>query len=101
MDITGELLNGASPFLSKLTYDVIKRELLLVAVDGPDEMNDIKKIVFPDITHYSEEVEEIDDELIEGVIGIHRVRENQICVKIDTREIVVTLNGKAYVQSAT
>lgn len=101
MDITSELLDGASPFLSRVTYEVLKMELTLVVVDSPEEMHEVKKIVFPEITRYTEDVEEIDDELMDGVIGIHWCNSNEICIKTDTREIIVTLSGKPYAQSIT
>ncbi|MCX4028624.1 hypothetical protein H0A36_13905 [Endozoicomonas sp. SM1973] len=98
MDITTELMSGASPYLSKLYYDAIKREVVLIAVDNPEDMNDVKKIVFPEIVKYSENVEDLDDELIDGIIGIHWMSKSQICIKTDIREIIITLNGKPYSQ---
>ncbi|MFT6549975.1 MAG: hypothetical protein ACJA1I_000001 [Zhongshania marina] len=101
MDITIDLLEGVSPFLSGVTYDILKRELVLVAVDDPEGMKDTKKIVFPQIDRYTEDVEEIDDELMESVIGIHWCGPKEICIKTDSREIVISLSGKPYAQSIT
>ncbi|MBV1928645.1 MAG: hypothetical protein KUG81_03950 [Gammaproteobacteria bacterium] len=101
MDITNELLKGASLYLSNLTYNSLKREIVMIAVDSPSEMNDVKQIIFPDILKYSEEIQDLDDDLVDGVIGIHWMNEKQICIKTDIREIIITLNGKPYSQSIT
>ncbi len=103
MDITDEIMGGASPFLSELRYDVIARELVMIAVDSPETMNAVKQIVFPAITNYSEEVDldELDDLLIESVIGIHWSGDKEICLKTDTREIVVKLEGEPHAEIIT
>ena len=101
MDITPELMNGASPYLSKLHYDSIKREAVLIAVNNPEDMIDVRMVTFPEVLKYSEEIEDLDDDLIEGVIGIHWMSENQICIKTDIREVIITLAGKPYGHTIT
>ncbi len=101
MDITTKLLEGASPYLSRITYHGIERYLELIAVDNPDKMNDKVRIVFPQVINYSEEINEVDDDLIDSVIGIHRMAEDRICIKSDIREIVITLKGEPYAEAIT
>lgn len=98
MDITSELLKGVSPYLAEITYHVMARKLELVAVDNPEEMNSRVRIIFPEVIYYSEDVDEIDDDLIDGVIGIHWMSQETICIRTDMREIVVKLTGKPYVE---
>jgi hypothetical protein len=100
-DITSELLSGASPFLSELFYDALKREVVLKAANNPEDMLVVRVITFPGITKYSESIEEIDDELIDGVIGIHWLNDSQICIKTDLREIIITLTGKPHGRTVT
>lgn len=101
MDITSELLQGVSPYLSEVNYSVTYRKLVLVAVDDPEKMNPLVRVVFPEVINYSEEVDEIDDDLVDGVIGIHWVHQDKICIRTDTREIIITLSGKPYVEPIT
>lgn len=100
-DITSELLSGASPFLSGLFYDSLKREVVLKAVNNPEDMQVVRVITFSGITKYSESIEEVDDELIDGVIGINWLNDSQICIKTDIREIIITLTGKPHGQTVT
>lgn len=101
MDITSKLLEGASPYLSRITYHVVERYLELITVDNPDNMNDKVRIVFPQVIDYSEEINEVDDDLIESVIGFHWMAEDRICVKSDIREIIITLKGEPYAEAIT
>ncbi|MBV1928363.1 MAG: hypothetical protein KUG81_02470 [Gammaproteobacteria bacterium] len=96
IEITYSLLDGASLYLSKITYKSKLRELTLVAVDNPTNQTDVKKIIFPEITEYSEVVEDLDDDLLESTLGIDWVENKKICVKTDAREIILTLNGQPY-----
>ena len=101
MDITSKLLAGVSPYLSRITYHVLERKLELVAVDDPDKMNDKIRVVFPDVVNYSEEIDEVDDELIDGVIGIHWMAQDTICIRTDVREIIISLTGEPYAEAIT
>ena len=101
MDITSELLGEASPFLSQLNYDSLKRVVVLRAVNNPEDMIETREVTFPGITKYSESIEEVDDDLIDGVIGIHWLNDDQICIKTDIREIIITLAGKPNGRSVT
>ncbi len=96
MDITQELLKGASPYLSKFCYNALKREVVLITVDNPEGMSDLRKVVFEHIIKYSEVVDGLDDDLIDSVVGIHWIGTNKICIRTEIREAIITLSGKPY-----
>ncbi|NKB35883.1 MAG: hypothetical protein GKR93_01765 [Gammaproteobacteria bacterium] len=96
MDIKSELLEGASPFVSVFTYDVLKREIILILVDNPDQANNAKRVIIPDVLRYEEEIDELDDELMESIIGMHWINDETLCIKLENREIIVNTNGKPY-----
>ncbi|WP_444901430.1 hypothetical protein ACJJIG_18105 [Microbulbifer sp. SSSA007] len=101
MDITSELMNGTYPSLSRIYYDSIRREAVLMAVNNPEGMIDVRVVTFPDIVKYSEEIENLDDDLIHGVISIHWMSNNQFCIKADIREIIIILTGNYYGKTIT
>lgn len=101
MDITTEILKGASPYIASINYDLLNRSLELIAVDDPDKMNPCVKAVFPGITKFLEEVDEIDDDNIDSVVGIHWMNKHRICIRTEVRELIITLTGKPYAEQLT
>lgn len=98
VDITSELLKDVSPYLASITYHVIKRELELIAVDDPVKMNSKVRVTFPEVTNYSEDIDDLDDDLVDSVIGIHWISSNRICIRTDVREIIISLTAKPYTE---
>ena len=94
-EITDNLLEGASPFICSFVYDVLKRTLTLDLVDDPEKMNPVKRVIFSGILQYNEEAtEEPDDQCLDGVIGIHWLDDQSICIKTDDKEVVIQLEDE-------
>jgi|GEM_PF-3068819 len=95
MDMTSEYLKGCSPYISRLVYDVGKRQLLLVCVDAPETCIPLIEIIFNGIASYKEETLDIefDDLCIDSVIGIIRLDEKTICIHTEKKEITINFDG--------
>ena len=98
MDITSKLLTGASPYLSSFQYDVLNREITLKFVNDPDNMKCVKEVKIIDVLQYQESdtIEDLDDELIDSVIGIHWMNESTLCIRTETKEAIVKVGKKPY-----
>lgn len=46
MDMTSEYLEGCSPYIDRLVYDIGKRQLILVCVDSPEICKAVIEIIF-------------------------------------------------------
>ncbi len=61
MDMTSEYLEGSSPYIDRLMYDIGKRQLLLVCVDSPETSKPAIEIIFSGI---ESEVEKFSDDQV-------------------------------------
>jgi hypothetical protein len=100
MDITDKLLQGASPFISTYLYDVLKRKLVIELVDDPEKMNPVKRVTFTGILQYSEDepTDEPDDLCMDGVIGIHWINSDSICIKTDDKEVIIKVENEPFTE---
>ncbi len=95
MDMTSEYLEGSSPYIDRLIYDIGKRQLLLVCVDSPETSKPAIEIIFSGIESYEEETidDEYDDQCMDSVIGINWLHEKTICIYTEKKEIVIKFDG--------
>lgn len=96
MDMTSKYLEGCSPYIDRLIYDIGKRQLFLVCVDSPETCNPVIEIILSGIESYKEETldDEYDDQSVDSVIGIHWLCENVICINTEKKEITIKFDGK-------
>lgn len=95
MDMTSEYLEGSSPYIDRLIYDIGKRQLLLVCVDSPETSQPAIEIIFSGIESYEEETidDEYDDQCMDSVIGINWLHKKTICIYTEKKEIVIKFDG--------
>lgn len=100
MDITEKLIEGCSPYIGNLVYDIDVRMLFIELFDDPKTQNLALRVVFPDIIQY-EEVNQLDspeDETIDDVMTINRIDEDRILIATYKKEITITLTGEPFVE---
>jgi len=90
-DITDNLLNGCSPYIYSITYDIGKRCVEIVVVDNGDSQVPYLRITVANILHYEEVTidDEPDDNCMDSIIGVHWVREGRLCIRTEKKEIMV------------
>lgn len=99
-DLTSRYLAGCSPYISSLIYDIVNRTLLLECVTDPNSLKPHTRVFFTGIRSYSEETvnDEFDDMCMEGVVGMHWVREHIFCLHTDKKEIILELENEPRVE---
>lgn len=100
MDITDRLLEGCSPYIGNMVYDIDVRMLFIECVDDPKTQEPVLRIVFPGIIHY-EEVNQLDgpeDDTIDDVMTINRIEEDRILIATYKKEITITLDQEPFVE---
>ena len=100
MDITEKLIEGCSPYVGNLVYDIDVRMLFIELFDDPKSQNLAQRVVFPGVIHY-EEVNQLDgpeDETIDDVMTIHRIEEDRILITTYKKEITLTLEEEPFVE---
>jgi len=100
-DLMSMYLSGCSPYIATLIYDISNRVLILECVDDPEKRNPLKRIVFSGIRSYSEQTieDEYDDNCIDGVIGMHWMKDKLFCLSTDKKEIIIELEVEPQVES--
>jgi len=95
-DLTNELLAGCSPYISRLFYDVINKELHIECADNPDSMNPKKRIKLTGIRKYKEENidETSDNNLIDSIIGINWIEKSKLCIQTEKKELIIELENE-------
>ena len=95
-DLMDEYLEGCSPYIDSLVYDINKRELLLVCVNNPEDCLPRKSIIFKGIESYAEETidTEYDDNCLDSVIGMPWINKDNFCIRTEKKEIIIKLSGE-------
>ncbi|OAI26783.1 MULTISPECIES: hypothetical protein [Methylomonas] len=95
-DLTNRYLASCSPYISSLVYDIGNRTLVLECVPDPNSLKPHTKVIFTGIRSYSEETidDEYDDMCMDGVVGMHWVREHIFCLRTDKKEIILELENE-------
>lgn len=72
MSLTNKLLGNYSPYICNLVYDIDVRLLFIELADDPVKQQAVFRIVFPEITLYSESnnLDKPDDEYVDDVVSI-------------------------------
>ena len=100
MDITDKLIEGCSPYIGNMVYDIDVRMLFIELFDDPKSQNLVLRVVFPGVTHY-EEVNPLDapeDDTIDDVMTINRIEEDRILITTYKKEITLTLEEEPFVE---
>lgn len=101
MDITETLLEGCSPYIGNLVYDIDVRMLFIECLDDPKNQEPVIRVVFPGILHY-EEVNQLDapeDDTIDDIMTINRIEEDRILITTYKKEITITLDQDPFVEA--
>ena len=97
-DITDNLLEGCSPYIDAISYDIGKRCIEIVVVDSGDHQVPYLRIIVPNILSYEEISleEEPDDNYMDSIIGVHWVRESLLCIRTEKKEILVSTPNEPF-----
>lgn len=93
MDLTDDLMGGASPYIANLVYDIDVRLLFIELMDDPKKQNPVRRIVFPEVLLYSESnpEKELDDESLDDLMSINRAGEGRVMIRTFKKEITLEL----------
>lgn len=96
VDLTNKYLNGSSPYIYELLYDIDKRTLTLICTDNADDYNPSRKVVFSGIKSYSQEDcgDANDDRLIDSVIGMNWHKDKVFCLHTQKKEILIEVENE-------
>ncbi len=91
MDLLNKYLKGCSLYIMKLTYDLEKREVVLICAQSIGKWIPEKQVKFTDVTGFTEEALEdlSDDTLIDSVMGLHEFRTDIYCLRTEKRELTI------------
>ncbi|MCO7226771.1 hypothetical protein [Pleionea sp. CnH1-48] len=100
MDLTDELLGDCSPYISDMIYDIDVRMVFIECMFEPKKQEPALRIVFPDITHYSETslLDDPDDEVIDDIVSIIQVDEETISITTYKKEMTLKLAGEPFIE---
>lgn len=91
MELLDDLLDGASPYLYALIYDIDERALVIECVKDPKKPTPYQRIIFTGITHYSETnlLDEPDDENLDDLVEITVKKDAGFLITTYKKEILV------------
>jgi hypothetical protein len=102
MDILRKLIGNASVWIGSLVYDISEYKLIIKLVDSPETLNITRQIIIPDINSFHETIEEYDESLVDSIIGLHWLEDAaSICLKTETREIIVKTSSQPFAEQFT
>jgi len=101
MDISEELLGNCSPYIANLVYDIDVRMLFIECVDSPENQQPMLRLVFPDITSFSEEnqLDAPDDDNMDDILEIYWEGDNQLCIETFKKAIHLQLTGEPFTET--
>ena len=102
MILTGKLLGEHSPYIFNMVYDIDVRMLFIECVDSVKQKQPTIRIVFPEITSYSERnlQKEPDDEYMDDLVVIEQTDDSHIIITTYKKEITLQLNAEAFTEKA-
>ncbi len=91
MEISQELLGTCSPYIHTFIYDIDDRALIIECVKDPKKPDPFLRIVFVDVSSYSEEslLDAPDDENLDDIVAITRGSENRYVITTYKKEITI------------
>ena len=102
MDILDSLIGNASVWIKNIVYELSEFRLIINLVDTPKTLNVTRQIIISDIISFNETIEEFDENLIDSIIGIHWLDDAaSICLKTETREIIIKTSTQPYAKEIT
>ncbi|MDX1696160.1 MAG: hypothetical protein R3208_20505 [Ketobacteraceae bacterium] len=100
MDITEKLIEGCSPYIGNMVYDIDVRMLFIELLDDPKSQNLVQRLVFPGVIHYEEanQLDAPEDETIDDVMTINRIEEDRLLITTYKKEITLTVAEEPFVE---
>ncbi|WP_026941652.1 hypothetical protein [Hellea balneolensis] len=100
MDLLNKYLNGYSPYIQRITYDLDERKLVIACSANSDNRIQFKELIFRDIVSFKEVLFEdaFDDNLTDSIIGIHMISDGVYCVNTEKRELFMQVDKEPIVQ---
>lgn len=101
MDITDKLLDGCSPYIANLVYDIDVRLLFIECLDDPKDSEPVLRIVFPGITHYEEanQLDAFEDDTIDDIMSINIIEDDRILITTYKKEITLALTEEPFIEA--
>lgn len=96
IDLLNKYLKGCSPYILKMSYNLRRREIVVVCANNTIDWSPKTQLKFTDVVTFSEEVFEdlLDDELIDSIMGFHEMAENVYCLSTEKRELIIKARQK-------
>jgi len=100
MSLFADLMGNCSPYIYNLVYDIDVRLLFIECLEDPADEEPSLRLVFPDITHYSEsnQADALDDELMDDLVSIDWSGDNQITIATCKKEMILELTGEPFTE---
>lgn len=100
MDITEQLLDGCSPYIANIVYDIDVRMLFIELLADPQDQEPVLRVVFPGITQYEEanQLDAPEDDTMDDVMSIHRIENDRILLTTYKKEITLTLSETPFLE---
>lgn len=93
MDLLNKYLKGCSPYIIKLTYDLEKREVVMVCAKSIGDWTPGKQLKFTDVIGFIEHTLDfedfVDDEYTDSVMGLHKTQAGGYCLRTEKRELII------------
>jgi|TARA_B110000196_G_scaffold68978_1_gene58615 hypothetical protein len=98
MTLTAKLMGTSSPYIFNIVYDIDVRLLFIEFLDDPSDEQPSLRIIFPEITLYSEtnQADAIDDELMDDLVSMDWVSKDKVAVITCKKEILIELTGEPF-----
>ena len=99
MDLYHSLVSHCSPYIYALIYDIDERALIIECVADPKQPEPVKRLVFPNITHYAEVslLDTPDDESLDDIVDISAT-ETGILITTYKKEILIQTAAQPFAE---
>lgn len=93
MDLLNKYMKGCSPYIVKFTYDLERREVIIVCGNNVGKWKPGKQLKFTDVVGFTENVYDfedlIDNNLIDSVMGLYKNQNGAYCLSTEKRELII------------
>lgn len=86
MNLLDEYIPEYSGHVESIEFDAEAETLEIVFFDRPEEFTPVIKLLFQGVTEFHEEIEDLDEDCIELVVGLDLWHDGY-CLRTDQREI--------------
>lgn len=100
MSLLFDLLGDCSPYIYNLVYDIDARMLFIECLDDPDSDEPALRMVFPEITRFSEtnRLDRFDDETMDDLVDMTRGDSGAVTIVTYKKEITIELTGEPFAE---